>query len=370
MPLSNPLSTLSLLAILASPLGALADPVYTMTFLPPNVIETVGIDNQGRIALSFEEPTIAQAGLWSGGSIMGLGFLGTGSVSVAFGISKNSGMVAGYSEISSGTDFGPHAFLYSNGTINDLGTLGGIRSVALAVNDAGQAAGDSDLPGGANHAFRYSGGVMRDLGTLGGDNSHANAINNAGVVVGNASLAENATWHAYMTGELDALIDLGTLPGGTFSAAAAINDAGLIAGTSNGTGFEDGAHAFLYQQGVMSDIGTLGGLATVEGINNLGQVVGQSNGAGYLYTNGQMVDLNSLIDGADGWRVVAASGINDAQQIVSEVFKEGVGNRFVLLDLIPAVPEPSTYALLLAGLAWLGAGGRARMRSAALQACQ
>jgi probable HAF family extracellular repeat protein len=360
MSARNHLLTLSLVTTLASPLAAMAEPIYALTFLPQNVSNAVEIDKTGRIALTFIDPAIAQAGLWAGGPIIPLGFLGTGTLSVAFDMSRNGRYVSGYSEISSGPNFGPHAFVYAHGQMNDIGTLGGARSIARAVNDSGQAAGDSETTAGASHAFVYKNGVMHDLGTLGGPAAEAAAINNAGVVVGSSSVdAQGQLSHAYVTNRHGGLTDLGTLPGGTLSFAAEINDAGLIAGTSNGTGFEDSTHAFLVENGVMRDISTLEGPTTVRGMNNLGQVVGAAGLTGYLYTNGQMVDLNSLIDPTLGWHVQGATGINDAQQIVAAVFNfarnEG---RWVRLDLISAVPEPGAYAMWLCGLLLLGARRR------------
>src|SRR4051794_34524752 len=52
----------------------------------------------------------------------------------------------------------------------DLGTLGGADSLGLGINDSGQVVGQSDTADGHTHAFLYSQGVMADLGTLGGAN--------------------------------------------------------------------------------------------------------------------------------------------------------------------------------------------------------
>jgi probable HAF family extracellular repeat protein len=59
-----------------------------------------------------------------------------------------------------------HAFVWSPATgIVDLGTLGGTEAAAMAVNDIGEIAGYSKLPGTENtHAFRHAGGAMSALG--------------------------------------------------------------------------------------------------------------------------------------------------------------------------------------------------------------
>lgn len=344
MTVRSQLLALTLLTALASPLTALAAPRYSMTFLPPTVIEANGIDKRGRIAVTYSESFRAHAGLWSSdGTITDLGHLG-GNVSIAFGISPN-GRVAGYSEIAAPT-FAEHAFVYARGKMTDLGTLGGLRSVATAVNASGQAAGVSDTATGGPRAFRYSNGVMRDLGTLGGDFSEADAINSHGVVVGRSMLegSEQVTIHAFRYAR-GRMVDLGTLEGGTFSAARAINDAGLIAGISNGTGFEDGEHVFLYEDGVMTDIGFLGDNTRVYGINNRAQVVGTSGGVGFLYTDNRMIDLNSLIACPRGWRIGVAYAINNAQQIVAGVSNDAGETRFVRLDRVRAAGADAEESL-------------------------
>ena len=77
-----------------------------------------------------------------------------------------------------------HAFLYSNGTMTDLGTLGGLSSDPYDINDNGQVVGFAELTDGQQHAFLYSNGIMTDLGALGGTFSCAYSINNNGQVVG------------------------------------------------------------------------------------------------------------------------------------------------------------------------------------------
>ena len=72
-----------------------------------------------------------------------------------------------------------HAFLYSRGSTTDLGTLGGVQSSALGINNSGQVVGWAATATQDIHAFLYRNGSMIDLGTLGGDESIAWGINDA-----------------------------------------------------------------------------------------------------------------------------------------------------------------------------------------------
>src|SRR5206468_11369753 len=93
-------------------------------------------------------------------------------------------------------------------------------------------------------------------------------------------------------------------------------------------------HAFLYQGGVMRDLGTLrGGYSIALGINNGGDVVGESDGSAFLYHNGVMIDLNTLVQpGGNLLRLELATGINDQGQIVGRgLFLSPAGERAFLL---------------------------------------
>ena len=92
-------------------------------------------------------------------------------------------------------------------------------------------------------------------------------------------------------------LDIGSL-GGTDTQPNAINNSGEIVGFST---TPNTTHAFLYA-GKMKDLGVLIGAVTSDanGINDEGDVVGQSsfadgNSRAFLYTDGVMEDLNSLI---------------------------------------------------------------------------
>ncbi len=152
---------------------------------------------------------------------------------------------------------------------------------------------------------------------------------------------------------------LGTLVGGSYSEAYAINDSDQIVGESdNGSQ----SHAFLYSGAVMSDLGTLGGSASAAyGIDSFGNVVGTAkNGSGqnraFLFTGGTMYDLNTLaasfLGGAGFTDLLYAQDINDSGWIVGYGLHTDGEYRAYALQM-SAIPEPSTYALM-AGAAALG----------------
>jgi probable HAF family extracellular repeat protein len=115
----------------------------------------------------------------------------------------------------------------------------------------------------------------------------------------------------------------------------------------------------------MIDLGTLGGTpSTGYGINNLGQVTGESfTTAGefhaFLSSNGQMIDLNNVIEPALGVTLNIARGINDQGRIVANS-----SDRALLLTPIP-VPEPGTLGFFGAALLALIASVYTSRRSGA-----
>jgi probable HAF family extracellular repeat protein len=273
--------------------------------------------------------------LYENGVMISLGILG-GIDGAAYAI-NDSGQIVGYSHNSSYRD---HAFLYENGVMTDLGTD---HSIALGINDSGQIVGQSYHPSiNESHAFLYD-GVMNDLGTLEGDNSSfACDINNSGQIVGCSYGRDRAFLY-----ENGVMISLGTL-GGIYSYASAINNSGKIVGNSYTSTNEH--HAFLYD-GVMNDLGTLGGnSSSASAINDSGQIVGNSHTStneycGFIYEDGTMYNLEALIYN-NNWNNIYITGINNHEQIVGYGRNtEGQYHAFLLephYNNSTPVPEPCT----------------------------
>jgi probable HAF family extracellular repeat protein len=245
------------------------------------------------------------------------------------------------------TTFPFHAFLWKDGVFRDIGA-GKFSSEALAINNAGQVVGSTTAPEhDVRHAFIWQNGVMQNLGTAG--TSVATGINAKRQVVGWNSTSrgtfraflwengrtrmltglENVNGQAFgidinrrVAGEFGgsntrgfrwngAVTPVGTF-GGPTSSAKAINDEGKLVGwAATSTGSQ---RAFLWRNGVMTNLGTLGGNSRAYGINGVGHIVGESDvateagtrGRAFLWKNGVMYDVgpgSALGINQNGWIV-------------------------------------------------------------------
>ena len=254
-----------------------------------------GINDSGLIVGNCEgSDSLIHGFFYSGGKMQVLPPGASGRQSGANAV-NNAGLIAGGSEVAYDHVISIfHAYAYTATDLHDLGTLGltADSSVAYAVNDLGQFVGGSTRSGGSSqHAALFSDGQVQDLGTLSGDYiSSARGINNAGQIVG-WSESSAGKYHAFLYGG-GQMQYLGALPGCTNSGAAGINDAGQIVGWCSGTNYGSSSRqAFLYSSGQMLDLGALMGFphANALAINNVGQIVGcayDANGQehGFLLT--------------------------------------------------------------------------------------
>lgn len=129
-----------------------------------------------------------------------------------------------------------HAFYWDGDTMQDLGTLGGVGSIAAGINDDGGIVGMSYIHAATlvSHAVLWEGGIIKDLGTLGGTEGVALDINNDGQIVGYSKTLSGEA-HAFLY-QNERMIDLNDAldasgSGWLLQEAVAINDDGVIAGT-------------------------------------------------------------------------------------------------------------------------------------------
>jgi probable HAF family extracellular repeat protein len=236
--------------------------------------------------------------LWQGGRIFALPTLGglNGSANQI----NNVGEVVGTAE-NSAPDYGcpsPQVLqfkpvVWTNGHIRELPTAAeDPDGIAFAVNRTGQVVGGSGLCSAFTittltnlfplHALLWEKGKVMDLGSLGGTGygggNLALNINNLGQVVGNSDLPGDKANHAFLWAKGKGMRDLGTLPGDTFSVGLAINDSTKVVGISLDANFNP--RAFVWQNGAMTDLNTLIPtnstlfLLTACSINSEGQIVG------------------------------------------------------------------------------------------------
>ena len=331
--------------LLTTPLLATAAPQYTVTVLagPDSRAWDINLSGQvvgenggnawlhdGSVYLDLGAGSargINDAGQ-AAGNTGGDGFFYSGGVMTAithFGATfvgglNNNGVVVGMAEVEDPENpFARHAYSWQNGVSTDIGTLNGFQSRAYSINDNGHIVGGTDIGGAPNYPltpFLYRDGVMTEIAVFPGPWSEAMAINDHDQVVGFGNLLPN---------------------GGDLYPRT----------------------AFLWDNGILTDIGALGGsvYSYALGINNLSQVVGAfDNGLdphAFLYENGSFYDVNALVDPASGWVIAEANAINDLGQIAGTACRDG-SCYAVRLDLVPAVPEPATWGMLLAGCTLVG----------------
>lgn len=207
--------------------------------------------------------------------------------------------------------------------------LSGSNFTPRGINKRGDVVGTLDDPPQVRGIVLTSSGVT-DIGNLGGSFTWPAAINSLAQIAGSASVEDFRPPHALFRDSFRTL-DLGA------GVASALNDSGQAAGYRDFPNKE--RHAVVFSGGAVIDIGTLGGpVSTALGLNNLGVVVGTSYSTpvggvrAFVYRDGKMEDLNSLVDLSDGvvQSLFEAVAINDRGQILCTGNGRNLSTAFLL----------------------------------------
>jgi probable HAF family extracellular repeat protein len=339
-------------------LGALPGPNSSSVFWIDDNGIAVGGSGNGSID-PLTGWTAEHAVLWKDGHILDLGTLG-GHESQADSINR-SGQVVGFAANAApdslpsplglpGYGTQQRAFIWRDGMMTDLGTLGGPDAVALLLNERGQVAGLSYVNSTVNtttglpttDSFIWENGVMTDLGSLGGNYTSFNWLSQRGEIVGQSNLAGDRTNRPFLWSR-GALKDLGTL-GGDFGSALWVNEAGVVVGWATNQN-NQAQLAFLWKNGVMISLGTLGtDPCSIAWANNeQGEIIGSSsaecNFAGtmsdehaFLWKDGNMIDLNTLVPPGSDLTLVEPHYINERGEISGNgVLPNGDLHGFLLI---------------------------------------
>jgi uncharacterized membrane protein len=348
-------------ALLGLAAAAMAAQEYTVTDLGVRPGTPMALNNQGQILFTDLERSAALSGpasvLWSGGTITTIGLLPGGSYSTAYGL-NDAGQVVGAGDtfvtwelMDPVTFHTGHAFVWQGGTPTDLdpSTIttsdGEFRlfifgSVARGINNGGQVTGvmQTLVPGAQSgsmpilHAFvtSASGQINRNGDDLGLQlnpklDSFGMRINNRGQVVGTAAGAQ--VWFLSTGGGFENI----PIPKPPEGEVYGLNDAGVVVGEASGRAFILGA------PGGLQYLPVAGNASKATGINNRGQVVGTGDGP-FLYANSQVIDLNSRLAAAAGWKLQSADLINDKGQILGMGTRNGK-SALVRLDPVDVTPS-------------------------------
>ena len=313
---------------------------------------------------------------------------------------NSSGQVSGFSTRAS--DSFRRAFFYDTPHCQmvDVGAVvpQQASSEATAINDSAMVVGSYRRADGKSRAFSFSQGMFRDLGGGEGVDHHALAVNKSGIIVGFDSVPSPSTENAvtYTNGQAIPFPIVGTA---YVNKATGISDSGEVTGPLKAPGgsiqgmkyfpnltrwyqiraasphpqltdFErvmqprainvhghvtgvigsPVPHAFLSRNHfeLTQDLGTLGSahpewFSVAYAINASAHVVGVAQTAtgitAFLHNGTTMIDLNTRLSDAAGWRLIGALAINDHGVIAAQAsFNNGPGHAVLLLPVTRVGP--------------------------------
>jgi probable HAF family extracellular repeat protein len=316
------------------------------------------------------------AALWRDGVLTDLGTLGGPNSNVTWSVKSNSGIVSGISQTATpdplgeawssaafypgatGTGFINLGFVWDNGAMRALPTLGGNNGFATGANSRGQIVGWAET---AVHdptcvppqqlqflpvVYGKQPNEIHALPLPAGDTSGAaTGINEQGQVVGisgtcDQAVGRNTAKHALLWNKSGNIIDLGNLGAPFWNTPTNINQRGDVVGFAGAPNDPDGnfLQAFIWTaEGGMQALGFLPGDVHSEayGINEKRQVVGLScdadgNCRAFFWENGVMQDLNALKDPSYSASLEQARDINEAGEIAGRsIDSTGVRRAFL-----------------------------------------
>ena len=316
------------------------------------------------------------AALWRDGALTDLGTLGGPNSATTWSVKANSGIVAGISQTSTpdplgeawssaafypgatGTGYINLGFVWENGTMRGLPTLGGNNGFATGANSRGQIVGWAET---AVHdatcvppqqlqflpvIYGKQPNAISALPLSAGDTSGAaTGINEQGQVVGISGICDQAVGrytakHALLWEKNGKIVDLGNLGAPFWNTPTNINQRGDVVGFAGAPNDPDGnfLQAFIWTaEGGMQALGFLPGDVHSEayGINEKRQVVGLScdadgNCRAFIWENGVMTDLNSLKPASYTATLEQARDINEAGEIAGRSLDPATGRKAFL----------------------------------------
>ena len=348
--------------------------------------------------------TAAQADA-PGYTIVDLGVLGSGTASQANGISPDGRIVVGRSV---GTQYVAYTWTAQAGMVGLPNLAGRNFAVAYDVNDAGLAVGTSSTTafGSSPLPVMWNNGAVTALTMPAGFTAgQAYSVNAAGVVAGAVGGGVAQRGALFVNG-VGSVISATTANGSFMTVAFGINDAGLVVGSGVDPNNAAVNVGLVYDSvsGVMTSIGALPGAngalnfgvsngghvvgssmlnqgsgqsfvwsaaggfnaiglppgtsqGSARGVNDQGFAVGTAGGAfavPYLYADGSTYALQSLLTPGSGWDLStntssSAMAIGNDGTIVGTAVHNGLTHAYAM-RLTSAVPEPGSWALMLAGL--------------------